>query len=114
MSKYNDFAPITYKEKLIYTLEYCAFHISSDYFSFHLEMETLKNFLRENSYPLDFIEKHIGIVIRKLYKPPNSKTGLNFDVPKPIGYFTTYYLGNVTKVMTHDLKLLVRQFYPQL
>ena len=114
MSKYNDFAPITYKENLIYTLVCRAFHISSDYLSFHLEIETLKNFLRKNSYPLDFIEKHIGIMIRKLYKPPNSKTELNFDVPKPIVYFTTYYLGNVSKVMTHELKLLVRQFYPQL
>ena len=53
-------------------------------------------------------------MIRKLYKPPNSKTELNFDVPKPIVYFTTYYLGNVSKVMTHELKVLVRQFYPQL
>ena len=53
-------------------------------------------------------------MMRKLHKPPNSKTELNFDVPKPIAYFTTYFLGNVSRLLTNELKLLVGQFYPQL
>ena len=53
-------------------------------------------------------------MIRNLDKPPNSKTELNFGVPKPIVYFSTYYLSNVSRVMLHELKLLVKQFHPQL
>ena len=51
-------------------------------------------------------------MIRKLYKPPNSKAELNFDVPKLMVSFTTHYIG--LKFMTDELKLLVRQFHPQL
>ena len=50
-----------------------------------------KKIPRTNSYPLDCIEKQVIIIIRKQNKQPNSKTDINFDVPKPIVYFTTYY-----------------------
>ena len=42
MSKFYDFAPSEYKENLISTLVCRAFRISSNYFSFHNEIDHIK------------------------------------------------------------------------
>ena len=114
LSKFHDFAPMEYKENLISTLVCRAFRISSDYFLFHTEILFLKSILQQNGYPLKFIEKHIHKMLKKLYKPFGQETLLNYDVPKPIVYFTTYYLGDISKNLSKDIRMLLQHCYPQI
>ena len=113
MSKFYDFAPLDYKENLISTLVTRAFRISSDYFSLDGEINFLKNLLQSNGYTLSFIEKCIGFMLKKLYKPFGHIEIDNYDVPKPIVYFTTYILGDISKIMARDVRAHLQEFYPQ-
>ena len=114
MSKFYDFSPKEYKENLISTLICRAFRICSDYFAFDKEVHFLKNILQRNGYPLSFIESNIGTMLNKLYTTSSSEIKLNFDVPKPILYFTTFYLGEVSKTMVKDLRTIMAEGYPQI
>ena len=71
-------------------------------------------FLPSNGYPLHFIEKHIGSMLRKLYKPFDHVECDNYDVPKSIVYFSTYFLGDVSKTMARDMRSLLSEYYPQI
>ena len=113
MSKFYDFAPLDYKANLITTLVCRAFKISSNYLAFNKEIDFLKSLLQSNGYPLTFIEKHVGQMLSKLYVPFGKESCDNFDVPKPIVYFTTYFLGNASKNMARDLRSIVGASYPQ-
>ena len=114
MSKFYDFSPQEYKSNLISTLVCRAFRISSSYLSLHNEFNFLKELLQGNGYPLAFIEKTIGRMLKKLYKPSGHREIENYDVPKPIVYFTTYYLGDVSRAMSRDLTSIVRDSFPQI
>ena len=64
MSKFYDFSPQEYKSNLISTLVCRAFRISSSYLSLHNEFNFLKELLQGNGYPLAFIEKTIGRMLK--------------------------------------------------
>ena len=113
MSKFYDFSPQEYKSNLICTLVCRAFRISSSYLSLDIEINFLKELLQSNGYPLAFIEKNIGRMLKKLYKPFGHREMENYDVPKPIVYFTTFYLGDVSKTMARDIRSIVRDSFPQ-
>ena len=114
MSKFYDFTPKDYKANLVSTLVCRAFRICSSYVSFDKEINSLKIFLQSNGYPLHFIEKHIGSMLRKLYKPFDHVECDNCDVPKSIVYFTTYFLGDVSKTMARDMRSLLSENYHQI
>ena len=114
LSKFYAFSPKENKENLIYTLTVRAFRICSDYFSFHEELQKLKSVLLSNGYPLHFIEKGFGKMIAKLYKPCDYEDALNFDVPKAEIYFSTIYLGDISKSIAKDLRELLASSYPQI
>ena len=52
-------------------------------------------------------------MLKKLYKPYDHVPVDNYDVPKPIVYFTTYFLGNISNVLAKDIKALLSDSYPQ-
>ena len=114
LPKFYYFAPSEYKENLISTLVCRAYRISSNYFSLHTEFQFLKSILLQNGYPLKFIEKCIHNMLKKLYKPFGHETLQNYNVPKPIVYFSTYYLGDISKVLSKDIRVLLRDCYPQI
>ena len=114
MSKFYDFSPKEYKVNLIVTLVCRAYRICSDYFAFHNEIATLKTVLQSNGYPLHFVEKNIGFMLRKLRTVFDSGVVLNYDVPKPILYFTTYFLGDVSKIMAGNVKNILQEHFPQI
>ena len=97
LSKYYAFSPKQNKENLIYTLTVRAFRICSNYFQLDEELQFLKKILQANGYPLKFIEFTIGKMLKKLYKPIDFKETLNYNVPKAKIYFSTYYLGDLSK-----------------
>ena len=104
LSKYYAFSPKQNKENLIYTLTVRAFRICSNYFQLDEELQFLKKVLQANGYPLKFIEYTIGKMLKKLYKPIDFKETLNYNVPKAKIYFSTYYLGDLSKQMANDIK----------
>ena len=114
LSKFYAFSPKENKENLVYTLTVRAFRICSDYFSFHEELQKLKSVLQSNGYPLNFIEKGFGKMIAKLYKPCDYEEIIKFDVPKANIYFSTIYLGDISKNIAKDLKELFASNYPQI
>ena len=114
MSKFYDFSPKDYKVNLIATLVCRAYRICSDYFAFDNEISTLKTVLQGNGYPLQFIERNVGQILVKLRAPFESGEVLNFDVPKHILYFTTYYLGDVSKIMAGEVKSILQEHFPQI
>ena len=59
-----------------------------------MKLNDLKTVFHQNGYPLKFIEKNIFKMVNKLYKPIRHETSAEYDVPKPIVYFTPFYLGD--------------------
>ena len=49
-----------------------------------------------------------------MYKTFGQPEVLNFDVPKPIVLFPTYFLGEVSKTVSKELNSLVCRYYPQI
>ena len=107
-----DYSPLKNKENLISTLIVRAFRICSNYLLFDQEVKKLTSILQTNGYPLKFIERVIGNMLTKLYKPYDYKEVLNFDVPKAKVYFSTFYLGDISKQIAIDLKKIVSESYP--
>ena len=112
-SKYFSFSPKQNKENLIYTLTYRAYKICSDFLLLHEQLQFLKDTLQRNGYPLKFIEKCIGKMLSKLHKPLHFEPVLNYNVPKAEVYFSTMFLGDMSKNLIRDLKQLVGKSYPQ-
>ena len=114
LSKYDSFAPILYKKNLISTLVFRAFKLSSDCIKFNTDINFVKKVLLSNGYPLHFIEKIIKFTLNKLYVPYDKPESVNFDVPKPIIFFSNYFLGDVSKLVETQLKALFSKYYPQI
>ena len=113
-SKYASFTPILYKKNLVSILVYRAYMICSDYFTMDKEINFIKSVLNLNGYPLSFIEFTIKKTLNRLYTPFGQAETFNFDVPKPIVLFPTYFLGEVSKTVSKDLNGLISKYYPQI
>ena len=113
-SKFYAFSPLKNKENLIATLTVRAYRICSNYDLFNQEIDKLKSILQSNGYPLKFIERVIGKMLCKLYKPDGYQEVLNYDVPRAQVYFSTFYLGDISKQIAMDLKKIVSESYPQI
>ena len=59
----------TYKKSLIDTLLFRCFSICSDYTSFHLEVENLREILKKNSYSSGIIEQPIRSFLNNFHVP---------------------------------------------
>ena len=53
-------------------------------------------------------------MMKKLDKPSGHCEIENFDVPKPIIYFTTFYLGDISKTMAKDVRSIISDSFPQI
>ena len=113
-SKYASFTPILYKKNLVTILFFRAFKTCSDYFALDKEINFIKSVLQLNGYPLSFIETNIKKTLNRLYTPFGQPEVLNFDVPKPIVLFPTYFLGDVSRTVSKELNSLISRFYPQI
>ena len=114
LSKYTSFTPILYKKNLVSTLTFRAFKLCSNYFNIDKDIQFIKKLLQKNGYPLSFIETHISKTLNRLITPFGSQDILNFDVPKPIVIFPTYYLGDVSKQVSGEITRLMSTYYPQI
>ena len=66
---YESYVDQTYKKSLIDTLPFHCFWSCSDYTSFHLEVENLREIPKKNSYSTEIIEQSIRSFLNKLHVP---------------------------------------------
>ena len=52
--------------------------------------------------------------LNRLYTPFGQAEILNFDVPKPIVLFPTYFLGDASKMVSKEINGLMSRYYPQI
>ena len=63
----KSFVPTVNKFGLVYTLLHCCFNITSSYEKFHNEINALKQVLKLNGYPTQFIDRCMKQFLQKLY-----------------------------------------------
>ena len=66
-TNFKSFIPTVYKFDLVCTLLHCCFNITSSYENFHNEINALKQILKLNEYPTQFIDRCIKQFLQKLY-----------------------------------------------
>ena len=113
LSKYDSFAPILYKTNLVSTLTYRAYKLCSSFINFDTDVHFITAGLRSNGYPLPFIEKIVKKTLSKLYTSFGKDIPLNYDVPKPIVMFPTYFLGSASERLSTGITTLVSRYFPQ-
>ena len=99
---YESYVDQTYKKSLIDTLLFRCFSICSDYTSFHLEVENLREILKKNSYPSGIIEQSIRSFLNKLHVPKKTIP----TVPKRELFIVLPYLGTLTSNLKQKLRTL--------
>ena len=66
-TNFKSFIPTVYKFGLVYTLLHRCFNTTSSYEQFHNEINALKQILKLNGYPTQFIDRCMKQFIQKLY-----------------------------------------------
>ena len=101
---YESYVDQTYKKSLIDTLLFRCFSICSDYTSFHLEVENLREIFKKNSYPSGIIEKPIRSFLNELHIPTVHKKELLIVLP---------YLGTLSSNLKRKLTTCFKNSLPQ-
>ena len=86
---YHSICPERYKTGVIKTLLFRAFHVSSNWDNFHIEVERIKQLLTNNNFPITIIDKTLKQFLNK--KVPNKQ-------PSPSSSnLTLYFQGQMCK-----------------
>ena len=99
----------TYEKSIIDILLFCCFSICSDYTSFHLEVENLREILKKNSYTSGIIEQSIRSFLNKLHV---SKKVIR-TVPKKELFIVLLYLGTLSSNVKRKLRTCFKNSLPQ-
>ena len=106
---YESYVDQTYKKSLIDTLLFRCFSICSDYTSFHLEVENLREILKKNSYPSGIIEQSMRSFLNKLHVPKKVIP----TVPKKELFIVLPYLGTLSSNLKRKLRTCFKNSLPQ-
>ncbi|XP_043469746.1 uncharacterized protein LOC122503318 [Leptopilina heterotoma] len=95
--------PLQQKKNIVYNLVDRAFSLSNKKFQFD-NLKKIKNILKNNNYPSDFIEKHIKIRVNKIkfsdVNNNNNKTNIYSKIPKvclPFNEKCFFKLSNILR-----------------
>ena len=99
-----------FKINAIKTLVFRAYHLSSTYCNFDFEVVFLKDFFKNNGFPIQLVNKVIKKFLHGIYHP---------SIPLPIVnkhtmYFSLPYLGDITLKLRQELTHILEQRFPQL
>ena len=109
--KFDSAIPNIYKFNLIRCLVDRAFKINSNLTFFNTQIEQLKKYFSQNSFPIKLIEKTIHKQIETLNKPIIP----SLDVSKKKVFIKVPFLSNSNnKNINREVQVLVRKFYPQI
>ena len=89
-----------------------AYNICSSYFDLHKELDFLKNILKNNGYPINFINTYIGQQLSKLYLAAPSK--LSENIKRPVLYIPLTFTGQQSINIKKDISKLLCSTYPQI
>src|SRR5215469_12911630 len=102
------FAPFSFKLSAIRCRVHRAFHLCSDWFSFHNEMSYLRTFFRFNLFPDHLLNTCINRFLSKLYR----SQPLILTVPQLNLYLTIPYLGPLSLSLSSELRCLFSKYFP--
>src|SRR5215469_16595983 len=102
------FAPFSFKLSAIRCRVHRAFHLCSDWFSFHNKMSYLRTFFRFNLFPDHLLNTCINRFLSKLYRPQP----LILTVPQLNLYLTIPYLGPLSLSLSSELRCLFSKYFP--
>ena len=71
LTKYDSCIPHIFKLNLISTIVYRAWHLSSSYLNFHIELTSIQHLLLKNFFPLNLIYENFHKLITKHYTANN-------------------------------------------
>ena len=107
-TNYLSFIPSLFKINAVKTLLYRCFTISSDWFSFHKEIDFLTNFFLNNGYPRSVIENCVSTFLNNIFQQPPTRE----DKHKDIHYFKLPYYGYLSLFIRKKLDNLLKTHYP--
>ena len=67
LTNFESFLPTSYKYNLVSTLLHRGFMISSSYRTLHFEIQKLKQIIRSNGYPQNFVDRYIKMYLDKVF-----------------------------------------------
>jgi hypothetical protein len=109
-SKFDSFAPQSYKVNLIKTLFNRAYNICSSYLNLSNELEFLRKLLCTNGFPILLIEKTFGIELSNIYlKEKKEKKDLTGTL-----FIKLPFLGQISLQTQRKIKYIIKQYFDQL
>jgi len=109
-TSFFSFTSYIFKVNAVRTLVHRAYHLSSTYLNFTIELDFLRNFFESNGYPKFLVEKVIRVFLDKIFSPkPNIAT-----VEREKFYISLPFIGPPScKFVKHFQRILPR-YYPQI
>ena len=74
---YNSICPDKYKFSVTNTLLHRAYHICSDWESFHIEVNRIKQLLTNNNFPMNVIDESINKFLNKIFEKEKIEANKN-------------------------------------
>ena len=103
------FEPLIYKINAMRTLIYRAYHLSSTYLKFHLEINFLHTFFHNNGFPSNLFFKFVKQFLDKKYEN-KPKTLMAQKMPV---YVSFPYYGYISEKVRSELKDIICRRFPQ-
>ena len=107
-TNFKSFIPTVYKFGLVYTFLHRCFNITSSYEKFHNEINALKQILKLNGYPTQFIDRCIKQFLQKLYVTKAIQDTVN----KKQLLIVLPFLGAQSFLVTKRLQSCIRNTIP--
>ena len=102
------FIPIEYKRGLVATLLHRAYMVNSSLSGLHEEVTRLKEILKKNGYPQNFLDRCIFRFFNKLHETKPTVT----TVPKKEVRIILPFLGTTSLSVKNSLKKLYKEILP--
>lgn len=104
------FLPLMYKISAIKTLIHRAYHLSSSYLNFSLEIENLKSYFTSNGYPEKLFDRCVSKFLNKIHNPSVPVHTVNRDTR----FLSLPFLGPPSIKFSKFLMKLLNENYPQI
>ena len=106
---YLSFIPIQFKINAIKTLLYRCYHLCSDWYSIHTEIDFLTKYFQNNKFPLHLIQRNIRAFLNKTLSPT-----INTETEKPsFHYISLPYYGLSSYDVRKKLNKTLKHCYPK-
>ena len=105
---YFSFIPELFKINSIKTLLHRAYNICSNWQTFHIEVERLREYFYTNSYPKYLIDKHVKRFISDKFVTSHR----NNDIAQEKKYITLPFLGEYSYHVRNTLSVLLKKTIP--